>query len=87
MRMSSNVEFHGYYPRIGHMNDVPERHLIELWDDCRQKNEPNHQAVAPTRVQRCLLMGEGNFMVVALANNRFCFKKGASLVKSIELIN
>lgn len=53
------------------------RHLIELWDDCRQKNEPNHQAVGPTRVQRCLLMGEGNFMVVALANNRFCFKKGA----------
>lgn len=54
------------------------RHLIELWDDIRQKNEPGSAGswTAATRVQRSLLMGD--FMVVALTNNRFCFKKGAS---------
>ena len=54
------------------------RHLIELWDDIRQKNEPGSAGswTAATRVQRSLLMGD--FMVVALTNNRFCFKKGAA---------
>ena len=51
------------------------RHLVELWDDIRQKNEPGSWTAA-TRVQRSLLMGD--FMVVALTNNRFCFKKGAA---------
>jgi hypothetical protein len=54
------------------------RHLIELWDDIRQKNEAGSAGswTAATRVQRSLLMGD--FMVVALTNNRFCLKKGAA---------
>ncbi|CAJ1448320.1 unnamed protein product, partial [Effrenium voratum] len=52
------------------------RHLIELWDDIRSKNEPTSTHV-PTRVQRSLLMSS-DYMVVSLANNRFCFKKGVS---------
>lgn len=54
------------------------RHLIELWDDVRRKNDPATSHVQPTRVQRSFRMGTGDFIVVALANNRFCFKKGAS---------
>eukprot|EP00438_Fugacium_kawagutii_P013402 Skav216508 [mRNA] locus=scaffold1123:670197:673678:- [translate_table: standard] len=55
---------------------VPVQYLIELWDDCRQKNEPNGTwGAAPTRVQKSLLLGD--YMVVALTNNRFCFNKGA----------
>lgn len=43
----------------------------------RAKNESTG-SYAATRVQRSFLMGNGDYMVVALANNRFCFKKGAT---------
>ena len=50
---------------------------MKLWDDVRSKNESTCSSAA-TRVQRSFLMGNGDYMVVALANNRFCFKKGAT---------
>ncbi|CAE7302879.1 primpol [Symbiodinium sp. CCMP2456] len=59
-------------------NAALHRYLVELWDDVRIKNEGQAAFANPTRVQRSLLMGSGEYMVVSLVNNRFCFKKGAS---------
>lgn len=59
-------------------NAALHRYLVELWDDVRFKNEGQAAFTNPTRVQRSLLMGSGEYMVVSLVNNRFCFKKGAS---------
>jgi len=53
-------------------------YLVTFWDRARSDHtEPGGIAGRATRVQRTFLMRSGHFLVVSLANNNFCFHKGA----------
>jgi len=51
--------------------------LRQSWNRIRGEQEPGMSGAA-TRVQSSVVVGEGRYLCVTLANNRFCYRKGAS---------
>eukprot|EP00930_Biecheleria_cincta_P047019 TRINITY_DN32523_c0_g1_i1.p1 TRINITY_DN32523_c0_g1~~TRINITY_DN32523_c0_g1_i1.p1 ORF type:complete len:753 (+),score=147.69 TRINITY_DN32523_c0_g1_i1:48-2306(+) len=61
--------------------DSPYANLFDFlrnsWNRIREEQEPGNSGEA-TRVQSSVVVGEGRYLCVTLANNRFCYRKGAS---------
>eukprot|EP00928_Gymnodinium_smaydae_P036653 TRINITY_DN25596_c0_g2_i1.p1 TRINITY_DN25596_c0_g2~~TRINITY_DN25596_c0_g2_i1.p1 ORF type:complete len:890 (+),score=82.86 TRINITY_DN25596_c0_g2_i1:144-2813(+) len=52
-------------------------YLVSHWDTVRSERE-NITTQSKTRVQSSVLVGNGRYLCVTLANNRFCYRKGCS---------